>query len=85
MKLTFAEQAWSDYLYWQAHDKKILKKINMLIKEVKRAPFEGMGSPEPLRHNWSGFWSRRITREHRLVYTVVEDEVLIAQCRYHYE
>ncbi len=85
MKLIFAEQAWEDYLYWQTHDKKNLKKINSLIKEIKRTPFEGTGSPEPLKHNWSGFWSRRITREHRLVYAVTDDEVLIAQCRYHYD
>lgn len=85
MKLIFAEQAWEDYLYWQTHDNKNLKKINLLIKEIKRTPFEGAGSPEPLKHNWSGFWSRRITREHRLVYTITDDEVLIAQCRYHYD
>jgi len=85
MKLIFAEQAWEDYLHWQTNDKKNLKKINSLIKEIKRTPFEGTGSPEPLKHNWSGFWSRRITREHRLVYTVANNEVLIAQCRYHYD
>jgi len=85
MKLIFAEQAWEDYLYWQTNNKKNLKKINSLIKEIKRTPFEGTGSPEPLKHSWSGFWSRRITREHRLVYTVANNEVLIAQCRYHYD
>ncbi|MCK5725538.1 MAG: Txe/YoeB family addiction module toxin [Thiotrichaceae bacterium] len=85
MKPIFADQAWEDYLHWQTNDKKNLKKINSLIKEIKRTPFEGTGSPEPLKHNWSGFWSRRITREHRLVYTVADDEVLIAQCRYHYD
>lgn len=85
MKLIFAEQAWEDYLYWQVNDKKLLKKINSLIKEVKRTPFEGTGSPEPLKHHWNGFWSRRISREHRLVYSVTETEVLIAQCRYHYD
>lgn len=84
MKLIFAEQAWEDYLYWQTQDKKNLKKINSLIKEIKRNPFEGTGSPEPLKHNWTGFWSRRITREHRLVYAIADDELLIAQCRYHY-
>jgi toxin YoeB len=84
MKLVFAEEAWEDYLYWQRQDKKILKRINLLIKEISRHPFEGIGDPEPLRHNWSGYWSRRITREHRLVYKVVEDAVWIAQCRYHY-
>ena len=85
MKLIFADQAWEDYLYWQVNDKQLLKKINTLIKEIKRTPFEGTGSPEPLKHNWSSFWSRRISREHRLVYSVTEDEVLIAQCRYHYD
>jgi len=85
MKLIFAEQAWEDYLHWQTNNKKNLKKINSLIKEIKRTPFEGTGSPEPLKHNWSDFWSRRITREHRLVYTVANNEVLIAQCRYHYD
>ena len=84
MNLIFAEQAWEDYLYWQQQDKKILKRINLLIKEIKRDPFNGIGDPEPLRYNWSGYWSRRITREHRLVYKVVENEIWIAQCRYHY-
>jgi toxin YoeB len=84
MKPVFAEEAWEDYLYWQKQDKKILKRINLLIREISRHPFEGIGDPEPLRHNWSGYWSRRITREHRLVYKVVEDAVWIAQCSYHY-
>jgi len=84
MKLVFAEEAWEDYLYWQKQDKKILKRINLLIKEISRHSFEGIGDPEPLRHNWSGYWSRRITREHRLVYKVVDDALWIAQCRYHY-
>jgi len=84
MNLVFAEQAWEDCLYWQQQDKKILKRINLLIKEIKRDPFNGIGDPEPLCHNWSGYWSRRITREHRLVYKVVENEIWIAQCRYHY-
>jgi len=85
MKLIFAEQAWEDYLYWQTNDKKLLKRINALIKEATRTPFEGTGNPEPLKHNWSGFWFRRISREHRLVYSVSNDAILIAQCRYHYE
>lgn len=84
MKLVFAETAWEDYLYWQANDKKILKRINELIKAIKREPFAGIGDPEPLKFNWSGFWSRRINLEHRLVYTVENDSILIAQCRYHY-
>ena len=68
----------------QQNDKKILKRINMLIKDIKRNPFEGIGDPEPLKYNWSGFWSRRITKEHRLVYAVENDSILIAQCRFHY-
>jgi toxin YoeB len=84
MILSFADDAWDDYLYWQQQDKKILKKINRLIKEIQRDPFEGIGEPEPLKYNWSGYWSRRITIEHRLVYKVVDDNLLIAQCRYHY-
>ena len=84
MILSFADDAWDDYLYWQQLDKKILKKINRLIKEIQREPFEGIGEPEPLKYNWSGYWSRRITIEHRLVYKVTDDALLIAQCRYHY-
>ncbi len=84
MKLSWAEKAWEDYLYWQATDKKLLKRINALIKDIKRRPFEGLGGPEPLRHNWTGYWSRRINREHRFIYKVKNDELLIAQCRYHY-
>jgi len=82
--LSFADDAWDDYLYWQQSDKKILKKINRLIKEIQRDPFEGIGEPEPLKYNWSGYWSRRITIEHRLVYKVEDDNLMIAQCRYHY-
>ena len=84
MILSFADDAWSDYLYWQQQDKKILKKINRLIKEIERDPFEGIGEPEPLKYNWSGYWSRRITIEHCLVYKVLDEQILIAQCRYHY-
>lgn len=84
MKLTFAEKAWEDYLYWQQNDKKILRRINTLIKDIKRNPYSGIGDPEPLKYNWSGFWSRRITKEHRLVYAVEKDAILIAQCRFHY-
>ena len=84
MILSFSDDAWDDYLYWQQHDKKILKKINRLIKEIEREPFEGIGEPEPLKYNWSGYWSRRITIEHRLVYKVSDDNLMIAQCRYHY-
>ena len=84
MILSFADDAWSDYLYWEQQDKKILKKINRLIKEIERNPFDGIGEPEPLKYNWSGYWSRRITIEHRLVYKVLDEQILIAQCRYHY-
>lgn len=84
MKLVFAEQAWEDYLYWQAQDAKILERVNALIKECSRTPFSGTGKPEPLRGNLRGWWSRRITKEHRLVYKVEDESLLIAQCRYHY-
>ncbi len=84
MKLTFSSQSWDDYLYWQQTDKKIVKRINELIKDIQRKPFEGKGKPEPLKHNLSGFWSRRITEEHRLVYAISEDAILVAACRYHY-
>ena len=84
MKLIWAEQAWEDYLYWQETDVSILKRINRLIMETRGNPFKGVGGPEPLRHNWKGYWSRRINKEHRLVYKSKEDQLLIAQCRYHY-
>ncbi|GGO85199.1 toxin YoeB [Marinobacterium nitratireducens] len=84
MILSWAGKAWEDYLYWQATDKKVLKRINALIRDIQRQPFEGLGDPEPLRHNWSGYWSRRIDREHRLVYRVMDDSLVIVQCRYHY-
>lgn len=84
MKLIWAEHAWEDYLYWQKTDKKILQRINRLIKDTKRDPFKGIGDPEPLRHGWSGYWSRRINKEHRFVYKPQKDALLIAQCRYHY-
>lgn len=84
MKLVFSEQAWDDCLYWQAVDKKTLRRINQLIRAIQRAPFEGIGKPEALRHNLAGFWSRRIDGEHRLVYRCSEETVEIAACRYHY-
>jgi len=84
MKLTFTDEAWDEYLYWQTRDKKILKKINTLIKDVKREPFAGLGKPEPLKHELAGYWSRRITQEHRLVYEVFEESILLVSCRYHY-
>lgn len=84
MKLVFSERAWEDYLHWQTHDRKLLMRVNDLIKECSRTPFIGTGKPEPLRGAISGWWSRRITREHRLAYRPAEDALLIAQCRYHY-
>ena len=85
MMICFRERAWKDYLYWQETDKHILKRINALIKDIQRNPFDGLGKPEPLKHQFSGFWSRRINDEHRLVYTFVETELIIVQCRYHYD
>ncbi|MBL1210962.1 Txe/YoeB family addiction module toxin [Geminocystis sp. GBBB08] len=84
MIIKWAENAWNDYIYWQNIDKKITKKINELIKDIIRHPFDGLGYPEPLKHNWSGFWSRRINKEHRLVYSMEDNEIFIAQCRFHY-
>lgn len=84
MRIIFSSCSWEDYLYWQQTDKKILKRINELVKNIQRTPFEGKGKPEPLKHNLAGFWSRRITEEHRLVYEVFGDNLLIAACRYHY-
>lgn len=84
MTLTFSSKAWDDYLYWQKNDKTILKRINTLIKDIQRNPFEGIGKPESLKHSLSGYWSRRITDEHRIVYKVTDDNLLIAQLRYHY-
>lgn len=84
MEVIFQTRAWEDYLYWQMADKKILKKINELIKVSKRTPFEGIGKPEPLRENLSGWWSRRINHEHRLVYRIEGTEIHILQCRKHY-
>ena len=84
MKKTFSDRAWEDYLYWQKNDKRMLKKVNLLIKDIDRNQHEGIGKPEALRHSLSGFWSRRINEEHRLVYRIVENEIQIAQIRLHY-
>jgi toxin YoeB len=84
MILSWAENAWEDYLFWQITDKKILKRINSLIKDIQRHPFSGIGDPEPLKYNWSGYWSRRIDKEHRVVYKATDEALYIAQCRYHY-
>jgi toxin YoeB len=84
LRLIFSENAWEDYLYWQKTDRKILSRINLLIQEIKRNPFEGIGKPERLKHALSGYWSRRINDEHRIVYKLTSDSVHIAQLRYHY-
>jgi toxin YoeB len=82
--LSWAENAWDDCLYWQRIDRKTLKRINILMKDIPRESFSGLGDPEPLKHNWSGYWSRRIDREHRLVYKVTNDDIIVVQCGYHY-
>lgn len=84
MNITFTNDSWSEYLYWQLSDKQTLKKINNLLKDVRRDPFDGLGKPEPLKHEFSGCWSRRITDEHRLVYEVTEYSILVISCRFHY-
>jgi len=84
MKLVFSEQAWDDYLHWQKTDRKLLERVNTLIKETSRSPFSGIGKPEPLKNALSGYWSRRINDEHRIVYKISDGAMLIAQLRYHY-
>jgi toxin YoeB len=85
MTIQFSTRAWEDYLYWQQQDRKILKKINVLLADIGRDdPYEGIGKPEPLKHGFSGFWSRRITEEHRLVYRISDNIIQVAQARYHY-
>lgn len=84
MNILFTPEAWDDYQWFLQNDKQNLKRINQLIKDIQRSPFEGIGKPEPLKHNLSGFWSRRITDEHRLVYTIEDESIQIVQCRYHY-
>jgi toxin YoeB len=82
--IKWTQGAWDDYLYWQQTDKQILKRINLLIKEIQREPFDGIGKPEPLKYGLTGFWSRRINDEHRLVYGIDEGGLIVLQCRYHY-
>ncbi len=84
MNITFTPQGWEDYQYWQKHDKRVLKRIHELMKDIARSPFEGIGKPEPLKHNLSGCWSRRISEEHRIIYQVSNDSVVFMQFRYHY-
>jgi toxin YoeB len=84
--LIWYDDAWEDYLHWQDTDKKMVKRINQLIKDIGRTPFEGIGKPEALKHEYSGFWSRRIDEEHRFIYTLDEQKnIVIFQCRYHYK
>ena len=83
-ELVWTEESWSDYVYWQGQDKKVLKKINKLVSDVIRSPFEGIGKPEALKENLSGFWSRRIDETNRLVYAVTDSHITIISCRYHY-
>lgn len=85
MRITFSKNSWEEYTSWQKEDKQMLKKINELIKDIQRHPYEGLGKPEPLKYDLAGFWSRRIDREHRLVYQVIDNEILIYSCRYHYD
>jgi len=84
VRVLFAEWAWEDYLYWQETDRAELARINEIIRDIARQPFKGLGKPEPLRFGYAGYWSRRIDQEHRLVYKIEGNAVLIAQCRYHY-
>lgn len=86
MKLCFVDESWEDYLYWQKTDKKMLSRINRLIKDIVRSPYEGIGKPEALKHKYRGFWSRRINEEHRLIYRVNDnEEIWIIKCRFHYD
>ena len=85
MKLTFSSKAWANYFYWQKTDQSMITRINRLIKDIQREPYTGIGKPEPLKHSLAGYWSRRINDEHRIVYKAEEDQIFIAQLRYHYE
>lgn len=84
MNKFFTDESWADYIFWQENDKRFIKRINELIKEIERTPFTGIGKPEPLKHHLSGYWSRRINEEHRIIYRVEEDRMIILSCRYHY-
>jgi len=84
-RITFSQNSWEDYISWQSEDRKMLKKINELIKDIERTPYKGLGKPEALKFDLTGYWSRRIDREHRLVYQVIGEEILIYSCRYHYD
>ena len=84
-KLSFVDESWEDYSYWLKVDKTLFKRLNQLIKETLRNPFEGLGKPEPLKYKYQGCWSRRINQEHRLVYKVLDNEIIILSCRFHYD
>jgi toxin YoeB len=84
MRIVFTDSAWNDYLWFQEHDRKLIKRINQLIRDASRSPFEGLGKPEPLKGELAGYWSRRITQEHRLVYSTAAADLIIVSCRYHY-
>ena len=84
-RITFSQNAWEDYISWQSDDRKMLRKINVLIRDIQRTPYQGLGIPESLKFDLTGYWSRRIDREHRLVYQVTGEEILIYSCRYHYD
>ncbi len=84
MNKFFTDESWADYVFWQENDKRFIKRINELIKEIERSPFTGIGKPEPLKHHLSVYWSRRINEEHRLIYRVEQDRMIILSCRYHY-
>lgn len=85
MKYVFVDESWEDYLYWQKIDKKMLKRINLILKDISTQPSDEIGKPEPLKHNYRGYWSRRIDEEHRLIYQVVDDKIRIIKCRFHYD
>jgi toxin YoeB len=85
MRFIFVDESWEDYLHWQQTDRKMLKRINELLKDISRTPFTGLGKPEPLKHRYKGFWSRRIDSEHRLIYQVRGEDILIAKCRFYYD
>ena len=85
MNYIFVDESWADYLYWQKTNKKNLKRINELIKDISRNPFSGIGKPEPLKHKYKGYWYRRIDGEHRLIYQVKDEEIRIVKCRFHYD
>ena len=85
MRLLWHESGWEDYVWWQSQDRKTLKRINTLIKDMQRSPYEGIGKPEPLKGNWSGWWSRRIDDTNRIVYKVIDNALVIVECRTHYE